>query len=239
MYANYLRWPSAFSSLPLVYHPVPCRCAIASSDLANYNTCTGKCKVQRAGKPQSLNNIRCVRRILREPSSPFCYVAVSPLVVIHPVSALFLTGLSFVIACPRSFPSTIPLHNHRDLPLDTCHRKTLLPADARCVASPRATCRISNVMSFPIAFLVEARTKGRRFQKGKSDRRSHSNYGFDAILHPRGSIVDRTVRNQIVPRFYFQKIARNVILLQALLCKRMLLLHKRLLYERCFKPFDK
>jgi len=120
-------------------------------------------------------------------------------------------------------------------------RRTLRRVASRRVATPRATCRISNVMSFPIAFLVEveARTKGRRFQKGKSDRRSHSNYGFDAILHPRGSIVDRAVRNQMAPRFYFQKIARNVILLQALLCKRMLLLHKRLLYERCLKPFDK
>lgn len=73
LYANYLRWPGAFpfSSPGLL----PCRYAIASSDLANYNTCNSKCKVQRTGKPQSLNNIGYVRRTIREPalSPPFRY----------------------------------------------------------------------------------------------------------------------------------------------------------------------
>lgn len=71
VYANYLHWPGAF---PLSSPGLPpCRYAIASSDLANYNTCNSKCKVQRAGKPQSLNNIGYVRRTSREPalSSPF------------------------------------------------------------------------------------------------------------------------------------------------------------------------
>lgn len=177
--------PARFPLFPWSTAAPRCRCAVAPSDLANYNTCTGKCKVQRAGKPQSLNNIRYVRRILREnrlchrPSAP--NAAVSPLVVVVvavlPVSALFLTGLSFVTARPGSFPSptTIPLHNHRDLPLDTCHQKTLLPADARCVAPCRVATRyVPHIKRdvIPIAFLaeVEMRTKGIdvRFRRTKA-----------------------------------------------------------------------
>lgn len=86
----------------------------------------------------------------------------------------------------------------------------------RRVASPRATCRISNVMSFPVAFRGRNAYKRiwHRFQKGENDRRSHSNCGFDATLRPWGSTIDRVARNQIVPRFYFQEIARDVISLQ-------------------------
>lgn len=77
------------------------RCAIASSDPANYNTCTGKREVQRAGKPQSLNNlVGCVRRknrLCHHPST------VSPLVV-HPA---FHPILDRFVIC-HSAPGILP-----------------------------------------------------------------------------------------------------------------------------------
>jgi len=75
-------------------------------------------------------------------------------------------------------------------------------------------------MSFPVAFLaeVETRSKGIHvdFRRAKAIDGLTQIAALTLFCAPEDPIVDRVARNQIVVRFYFQEIARNVISLQAL-----------------------
>lgn len=153
----------------------------------------GKCKVQWAGKPQSLNNVRCVQRTLREnrPQSP---VIIARTLLYRLAPVLFLTGLSFVIARPGSSPFAHddPLHNYQNLPLDTCHRKTLLPASSlrRALRAAYQTwCHFLSCTSTRDIEYAHKRNWYRKRHRGKNDRRSLSNCSSNATLCPRESIV--------------------------------------------------
>lgn len=95
-----------------------------------------------------------------------------------------------------------------------CFQQTRVAS--RRVASPRATCRISNVMSFPVAFLAEVETRTKGIDVGY--RRAKVINGLTQIaaltrlgtFENRSSVELRAIK-YIVPRFYFQEIARDVI----------------------------